>query len=364
MKVTQLRINSFRNISRAELACNHRFNIVHGANGQGKTNLLEAIFLLGSLKSFRQARTGDLIAWQEPEALLRGSVEAGGVERQIAMHLGRQGKQVTVDNKSVNRLVDFFGVLNVVAFSPEEIFMVRGSPDNRRRYLDRAVFCGDVTYLSLHHAYAKVLKNRNQLLRQRDYRGLEAWTEQLALAGSRLIMRRHAFVEEIAPLFSRFYREITGSDEEAVVCYHPHPAIGRDQTTGVAELLRQALVAGAAAERERGTTLVGPHRDDLDFFMDGKLLRLHGSQGQLRSFVLALKMAEIEHLRSTAGAPPVLLLDDMTAELDRKRNLHLQQFLADHDMQVFITTTDPTAIPLIDAHHCSTFRVEKGSIVS
>lgn len=361
MKLHRLRLGSFRNVDQADLVCPARFNILHGANGQGKTNLLEAIFLLGTLKSFRHARTSELITWQQPQALVRGTIDAGGVSRQIGLLLERSGKKVLVDQKPVSRHADFHGVFPVIAFAPDELIMVRGTPETRRRYLDRAVFSSDLAYLTLYHDYYRVLKNRNALLRRGDYRGLEVWSEQLVQAGARLTSRRRTYLTELSGLFSPFYRLITGSDEAAGVCYHPHP-VGAS-STDYAELLRAALAKSTSEEQRRGTTLAGPHRDDLDFVLNGRPLRVHGSQGQQKSFVLALKMAEIELLRRTAGSAPVLLLDDMAAELDRQRISHLLRFIGEHDMQVFITTTDPAMVPVTNRDDCATFRVEGGGIV-
>ena len=363
MKLRQIRIGSYRNLEPTLLTCSERFNILHGANGQGKTNLLEAIFLLGTLKSFRHARTTDLIAWDQPAAALTGLVDNYGVERKIHIHLEKHSKRVLVDDKTVSRLADFFGVLTVVAFSPEELFMVRGTPESRRRYLDRAIFCGDGSYLRLYHDYFRILKHRNLLLKQHNYADLAVWTEQLAVAGARLVGRRAAYLEELSGLFGEFYRRITGSDEEAVLCYHAQPF---GLTTPVGDLvgpMREELARRAADERQRGMTLVGPHRDDLDFLLNGRPLKLYGSQGQLKSFILALKMAEIDHLQRRTGTPPVLLLDDMTAELDQTRNRHLLQFLREREMQVFITTTDPANIPLQETTSCSTFQVAGGRVL-
>lgn len=355
-------INAFRNLEQTELSFGDGFNIFFGGNAQGKTNLLEAIYLLGTMKSFRLARNSELIRWGAPYGVVQGLVERQGVAREITLLLEKQGKKVRVDRKSVARLADFFGSLNVVVFSPEEMAMAKGMPDARRRYLDRAIFSGDADYLRLHHEYCLILKNRNALLRNGDTGELEVWSDQLAEAGARLIGKRVAFLVEIEPLLKEFYDAIAGRREEAGLKYLPHlpEACGADWN----RLLREALERSAAEERRRGTTVVGPHRDDVEFLLGGVPLKRHASQGQSRSFVLALKMAEISYLERRFGNPPILLLDDITSELDRERNRNLMEFLAEKRMQVFITTTAPQNIMLHGAEQHRTFRIEAGRVLS
>ncbi len=360
----KLSITTFRNLKQTDLSFGAGFNIFFGNNAQGKTNLLEAIFLLGTMKSFRLARNSELIQWGATCGVLHGRVERDGVTREIALMLEKEGKKVRVDRKSVAKLSDFFGSLNVVAFSPEELAMAKGMPDGRRRYLDRAIFSGDADYLRLHHDYYRLLKNRNALLKIGDTGDLDVWSDQLAEAGARLIIKRVAYLEEIGPLLKGFYDAIAGGGEEAGLKYLPHLPAGDWSIVGVSRLLREAMTRSAAEERRRGTTMVGPHRDDVEFLLGGMPLKCHASQGQQRSFVLALKMAEISHLENTFGTPPILLLDDMTSELDRERNRNLMEFLAGKRMQVFITTTSLQNIALPGMEQHRTFRIEAGRVLS
>ena len=353
----------FRNLEEATLSFGPRFNIFHGDNAQGKTNLLEAIFLLGTVKSFRLAKNADLIHWDDDAGVVRGWVDRNGVTREISVLLEKHGKKVTVDRKSVSRMSDFFGNLNVVIFSPEEMGMVRGAPELRRRYLDRAVFSSDLGYLRLYHEYGRILKNRNALLKSGTTASLDIWTTQLAEAGSRMIASRRQYLESINPLFKEFYGAIAGKPETAEIRYQNHPAREVAGEEDIRESLLAVLHSRAAEERRRGTTLAGPHRDDLEFLLDEKVLRQHASQGQQRSFILALKMAEIEYLRNRYAVPPVLLLDDMTSELDGSRNRNLMNFLDTRKMQVFITTTNLRNILLDDINDYPAFRIHAGKVV-
>lgn len=361
MRIEKIAIHAFRNLTEVRLDCAGRWNILVGANAQGKTNILEAIFLLGTLKSFRMAKNSELIAWNRPHALLKGMVESRQVKRELALVIEPHGKRVQVDRKGSTTLGDFLGALNVIAFSPEELFMVRGNPEVRRRYLDRAVFSVDPAYLACHREYFRILKNRNTLLRQRSFATLDAWSEQLISAGAQLIRRRAAFVQELGAFFTRLYRQITGSDEEAYLCYYADSCQNPDTLEGCVTALRAALTARSDEERQRGTTLAGPHRDDLRFFLNGTLLKQHGSQGQQRSFILAMKMAEIENACRHTGFPPVLLLDDLTSELDKNRLGHLLEFLAQRQIQVFMTTTDLATLPAI-AGDSAVYRVNGGEV--
>uniref|UniRef100_A0A831UIJ2 DNA replication and repair protein RecF n=1 Tax=Geobacter metallireducens TaxID=28232 RepID=A0A831UIJ2_GEOME len=362
MFVTKIQISSFRNIAGAEIRFDRRFNVLHGANGQGKTSVLEAIYLLGTMKSFRMAKTPDLVTWNTPHALLRGWAERDGVSREIALYLGKEGRRARVDQKPVTRLADFFGNVNAVVFSPEEIAMARSGPDLRRRYLDRAIFGGDLGYLLLHHEYQRLLKQRNALLKRGSREGLDIWTSQLAEAGTRLMAKRMEYLAGIAPLVRRFYREIAGGEEEAGLAYRPHLTTPEQVAREGAEALLALFGGHEAEELRRGTTLLGPHRDDVEFVLNGRLIRTHGSQGEQRSFVLALKMAEIEYLERLSGAPPVLLLDDISSELDPKRNANLMAFLREKRMQVFITTTDVSTLRLEGIATHASFHVSRGTV--
>jgi DNA replication and repair protein RecF len=362
MRLQKLSLASFRNLRKAELEPGARFNILYGNNGQGKTNLLEAIYLLGTLKSFRLAKNGELMAWGTDLALVRGVVEQEGVSREIALVVEREGKRVRLDQKAIARPADFFGSLNVVVFSPDEMAMAKGGPEVRRRYLDRAVFSGDAGYLTLHHNYSRVLKNRNALLKKEESGELEVWSDKLAEAGARLVTARIGYLREIEGLLREFYRTIAGCDEETRIAYRPHLLDRERLPAEGAALLREGLVRTAGEERRTGATAVGPHRDDVEFLLNDKALKQFASQGQQRSFILALKMAEIEYLQRKFSSPPILLLDDMTSELDRERNRNLMEFLKQKQMQVFITTTSLHNISLYGIDNYRTFLVSGGEV--
>jgi len=364
MKLIKLKLASFRNLKSLELAPGAKFNVFYGNNGQGKTNLLESIYLLATMKSFKQAKNSDLIAFGAEFALIRGVVERDLVTREISLLLEKHGKKAKVDAKLATRVDDFFGHLNVVVFTPEEIAMVRGGPELRRRYLDRAVFTSDISYLSAYHAYAKILKQRNALLKSNESFGLDVWTEQLAQAAVLVVERRCAYLKEIEKLLQLFYTEISGNDESVQIEYRLHGVEQQAYDEEPQRELLAALKAHAAEERRRGSTAVGPHRDDLYFGLNGRSTRHFASQGQQRSFVLALKMAEIEFIAKSFAAPPVLLLDDMTSELDRERNYNLMEFLKKREMQVFITTTALQNIALEGMEHNRTFQISEGKIIN
>ncbi len=353
----------FRNIKYAEIKFGNRFNIFYGNNGQGKTNFLEAIFYLGTVKSFRHAKNRDMIAWGQQAATLRCSLTDNGLQHNLFSAFNDHGRQLKVDDKNITKLTEYCNTLSVVAFSPDELGMVSGTPEQRRRYLDRAIFSSDPGYLSLYYDYFRALKQRNQLLKQRNYAGIEAWTDQLASAGARLVIVRNRYVKELADLFFKYYRNISGSDEEARLCYHANSLSELTDPVQVRDQLYKGWTENSGLERERGMTLKGPHRDDLDFILNNKPIRQHGSQGQQKSFVIALKMAEIEYLERVSGRLPILLLDDMTTELDSSRTEHLVNFLADRNMQVFISTTDPDTVPLANGPEFSCFHIESGRLV-
>jgi DNA replication and repair protein RecF len=363
MLLKRLNINKFRNIQRSTIEFDSRFNIFHGRNGQGKTNYLESIFFLGTLKSFRNARQKDMLTWNENTSLLGCSIIDNNLGHELSVSFENSSRSIKIDGKSAPRVVDYCKILSVVAFSPEEITMINGSPDQRRRYLDRAIFSSDAGYLKAYHDYYRVLKQRNQLLKLRNYAGIEAWTDQLTTTGARLVSERAVYTANLSEAFSMFYKSISGSDEEVSLCYHnPSYAQGSTQEEIRDELFRE-IALKSRTERERGTTIVGPHRDDLEFYLNNRLIREHGSQGQQKSFVMALKMSEIDYLSRVSGREPILLLDDMTAELDRSRIDHLMNFLVNRDMQVFITTTDQASVPLPEGMERSAFLVENGRIV-
>ncbi|WP_459813857.1 DNA replication/repair protein RecF [Geotalea toluenoxydans] len=363
MKLNKIYLQSFRNLEETMLMPAQHFNIFYGNNGQGKTNLLESIFILATMKSFKTARSSDLVRWGAISSLLKGWVERDGVTREIAVFLDNQGKKIRVDQKAVTRIDDFFGHLNVVVFTPEEVNMVKGLPELRRKYLDRAVFSSDITYLSVYHAYSKVLKNRNMLLKRGEKVSFDIWTEKLVEQGKNIILSRLAYLDALRDLLQRFYREISGNEEAVDINYRPYHMDLADCRGDVADAFAEALAKTATEEERRGTTLAGPHRDDVEFILNGRPLKQFGSQGQQKSYVLALKMAETEYMQKKFHSQPIFLLDDLSSELDQERKKNLMEFLKKRDMQVFITTTSLQNISVDEIENYRTYRIEEGKVL-
>lgn len=361
MHLTRLSIADFRNIRSLSFTPDRHFNLILGRNGQGKTNLLEALYLLGSPRSFRNARLPDFVRHGEQRAQVRGEMESGGIRGRISLTIENAGRRVELDGKGIQRASDLYGRLTTVVFSPDDTAMVRYGPEMRRRYLDRSIYMCDLAYLHCWHAYQRILKQRNQLLKQSDRTGLETWTEQLAETGAEMIVRRHRFVERLDGMLQRHYQNISGDGELSSMAYAPEGIRALEQEQ-VRDQLLELFRRNRESDIRHGTTTAGPHRDDLKFQLNGRPLKTFGSTGQQKSFVLALKMAEIDNLRSSFGEPPLLLLDDLSSELDDTRSVNLLQFLLNIDIQVFMTTTQRSTALLDSAAHCAVFHVEHGNL--
>jgi DNA replication and repair protein RecF len=354
VRLQLLSLRAVRNLAPLDLEPGPRFNVIAGDNGQGKTNLVEAVYAAVTLRSFRTGSLADLIGFGATGCRIAARVERAGLERIYEVRLtARKGgatRQALIDGKVVRPVARYFGDVNVVLFAPEDLGVPRGSPAERRRFLDRAVFNRRASYLGDAQAYDKVLRSRNALLRRGAAGGgppvaselLAVYDEQLARLGARVTAARAAFIAELGPRFAAAFAAITQSGLAAELVYQPRLA----ELVGAGEEASAELLAARLAERRpvdlaRGTTTVGPHRDDLGFVLAGHPAAVSASQGQLRALVLAWKTAEMDLIGETTGSPPILLLDDVSSELDDLRNRYLFDFIANRPNQCLITTTHP-----------------------
>jgi DNA replication and repair protein RecF len=348
--VRSLQLTSVRNLAPLTLRPGARFNVFAGENGQGKTNLLEAIYAVCTLRSFRTRRLPDLIGFGRTEARLAAEVERGGSVRTYEVLLGPGGRRARLDDKLVREIGRYVGGFQVVLFAPEDLAVPRGSPAERRAFLDRAVFQRTPEYLAEAQDYDKVLKSRNALLKSLRERGgsrelLEVYDQQLAQLGARRLGRRPRLITELAPRLERAFEAIARAGEPASMSYAPQlsaagGSIAEDEAS-LAEALARALVSSRTLDLARAMTTVGPHRDDFVLSFGGRSAAAFASQGQLRAMVLAWKIAELELLTEAHGEPPILLLDDVSSELDPRRNEYLFDFLRTKQNQCFVTTTHP-----------------------
>ena len=370
MRIESLRLSSVRNLVPTLLEPSARFNVFAGDNGQGKTNLLEAVFVVATVRSFRTSQLTDLLAFGADRASIAARVQGHGMTRIYDLELAPGGKRVRLDGKAVRPLSKYFGDFNVVLFAPEDLQIPRGTPSDRRRFLDRAVFNRRVDYLPAIQRYELALKNRNAVLRRAGEGSLGAkqvtdlldtYDEQLAELGTAVMAARVDYLDELRPLVRAAFAEITRTGLSADVDY----AWGevRSQTAAVPGPAEQraALLKSRSRDLARQATSLGPHRDDLRFFLETHDAGGFASQGQLRAIVLAWKTAELELLSRLRQDPPILLLDDVSSELDAQRNRFLFEHLAPRAGQCFITTTHPGHV-LISASERRDYRVADGAI--
>ena len=364
MKIQLLTATGIRNLAPVQLEPRERFNVFVGQNGQGKTNLLEAIYVVSTLRSFRTARLADLIAFGQAEAKLGARVLKDDLTRIYEVDLQSSGRRVQLDGKAVRPISRYFGGFNVVVFTPEDLALPRGSPSDRRRFLDRAVFNQNPEYLGALQDYEKVLKQRNAVLKQaalgmsatRVTDMLSVYDRQLAELGLVVASARESYVATIRPGLVDAFSAIARSDRHAQVHY-----VSKTAGHSVDELeahLRETHARDLATE----STQSGPHRDDLAFELDAHDAGGFASQGQLRAIMLAWKTAELALLSRTHDDLPILLLDDVSSELDPSRNEYLFEHLANQAGQCFITTTSERHVLL--SRDRADYRIENGQISS
>ena len=368
MRLLGLTLTDFRNLASVELAPGPHATIAVGQNGQGKTNLLEALYFLATLKPLRAGKLSELIRFGQPAARVTGRFALHGAEREISVEVEGGVRQAFVDGKKAPSLEDYFGGVAVVAFTPDDLEVIKGAPDRRRWFLDRAVFNRFPAFLKESRDYGRALKGRNRLLKDGAAPAyLAAFDETLARAGGRIWSRRRALLAELAPRAEQAFAVIGRASVPALFRYQPNHvevdfAAAPEETLAAA--LQAALQARTERDLERGFTSVGPHADDLSVTLGDRLARLFASQGQQRALVLGWKIAEIENLQATLGFLPLLLLDDVSSELDPERNAYLMGYLSSSGAQVFLTTTDASLVQKAAGPDTLWLNVHAGTLTS
>ncbi|MEG5000384.1 DNA replication/repair protein RecF [Microcoleus sp. B4-D4] len=384
MYLKTLHLRQFRNYFDQKVAFDAPKTILVGNNAQGKSNLLEAVELLSTLKSHRVSRDRDLILDSKPIAQIDATLErqTGAIDLSLTLRSGAR-RSLKLNGEPLRRHLDFLSVLNVVQFSCLDLDLVRGGPEGRRNWIDRLVIQLEPIYAHILQQYNQILRQRNALLkrskaiRQAEFSEnfdktrflqlenpepeniqyspipnsqspiptseLALWDAQLATAGARVIRRRDRILERLMPLARNWHRSISGSAEVLDVKYDANievssELIGKDNLEGVRQAFLDKIQRRAIAEQFQGTTLVGPHRDDIIFTINNTPARQYASQGQQRTLVLALKLAELQLIEEVVGEAPLLLLDDVLAELDLNRQNQLLETIQER-FQTLITTT-------------------------
>ncbi|HVV70727.1 MAG TPA: DNA replication/repair protein RecF [Verrucomicrobiae bacterium] len=334
MHLAHLRLRDFRNYTRLDVDFAPGFHLLLGDNAQGKTNILEAIYLVATLRSFRGVGGAQMVRHSQKGYFVGSQIVSQG-QHETKMYWSLRERSLAMDGRPVRKLSEYLGVLRAVVFCTEDLMLVKGPGRARRRFLDLLLSQTHPTYLPLLQRYAQALRSRNALLKQPavDAAALESFSRELVSAGEELIRLRRELVPRFAPLAQSAYRRIAPGAEELKLVYAPSV-----KTDFAVELAQSRL-----RERTYRSTILGPHRDELELLLNERAAGQFGSEGQKRTVVIALKMAQAEYLTHLHGAPPVLLIDDIMGELDLKRRSGLLPMLERAHQargQVFMTATE------------------------
>lgn len=381
MFLRSLQLKHFRNYAEQGVNFGAPKTILVGDNAQGKSNLLEAVELLSTLRSHRASRDRDFVQTGAELGHITAQLERDIGSVDLSMVVRSSGRRtVALNGQTLRRQFDFLGTLNVVQFSSLDLDLVRGGPEQRRRWVDGLLIQLEPVYAAILQQYTQVLRQRNALLKQRqssslrqaqslnaaiapDPAELALWDAQLAAMGTRVIRRRSRVVQRLAPLAQAWHRAISGSTEELAVNYLPNVPLTTDQPEQIQGTFLEQIQARAIAEQHQGSSLVGPHRDEVEFAINRTSARQYGSQGQQRTLVLALKLAELNLIEEVIGEPPLLLLDDVLAELDLHRQNQLLDAIQDR-FQTLITTTHLGSFDAQWLQSSQIFSVQAGQLFS
>lgn len=334
MILKSLELANFRNYEELNISFDKGTNILYGDNAQGKTNILEAIYVSATTKSHKGSKDKEIINFNKEEAHIRTYLEKENVETRVDMHLRKnKSKGIAIDGQKIKKAADLMGLLNVVFFSPEDLSIIKDGPAERRRFADMELCQLDSFYLYNLNHYNKIIGQRNKLLKDMYFQPelketLNIWDSQLVSFGSKIIERREQFVKQLGDIIFDIHKKLSGGKEELVIAYEPDVSI---------EDFEKQMKYNQDKDIRLKQTTTGPHRDDFSFVVNGVDIRKYGSQGQQRTAALSLKLSEIELVKKISKDTPVLLLDDVLSELDSNRQNYLLNSIG--NIQTIISCT-------------------------
>lgn len=368
MFIKNLSLTHFRNYGQLSLSFDSPIQLFIGNNAQGKTNVLESIYVLALAKSHRTPRDKELIGWGADFASIRSDVERRYGSVRLELQLTGKGKRAKINGMEQQKLSAYVGALNVVMFAPEDLAIVKGAPAQRRRFIDMEIGQVSPTYLYYLSNYNKVLAQRNQLLKDmamkksRSKEMLGIWNIQLAELAVKLLRKRFEFLRKLEAWAKDIHSGITGKREILSLYYVNSSPVTEEQTPEQAvDMLLAAYEEVFDRELARGSTMIGPHRDDFTLKVNDMDVQTYGSQGQQRTSALSIKLAEIELIKEEVGEYPVLLLDDVLSELDEHRQTLLLETIQDR-VQTFVSTTGVEGLKHQVLQQASRFYVREGEI--
>lgn len=358
MYVKSLELKDFRNYDEVKIEFSKGRNILYGDNAQGKTNILESIYLCGTTKSHKGSKDKEMIRIGQDESHIRIYVERNEVTHRVDMHLKKvKPKGVAIDGIPIRKSSELFGLLHMVFFSPEDLSIIKNGPNYRRRFMDIELCQLDKVYLYNLTCYNKIILQRNNLLKQIPHKNhelfdtLSIWDEQLIFYGRQIIERRKLFISQLNDIIVEIHNKLTSHKEQLIIDYEPNIT---------ADLFEEKLKRSVERDIMTKTTNVGPHRDDMSFIIAEKDIRKFGSQGQQRTTALSLKLAEIELVRQVTKDNPILLLDDVLSELDRNRQNQLLDSIS--EIQTIVTCTGLEEFVNHRFEYDSIYRVVDGKV--
>ncbi|MBT3217486.1 MAG: DNA replication and repair protein RecF [Proteobacteria bacterium] len=363
MRLLSLYCSTFRNLEPLELETDRPFVVFYGRNAQGKTNALEAIHWLATLKPLRSRRFRELRRWGEAEAVVGGQVRSDEIVRQYRTQINDRGRKLLVDQVPVKLLAEYFEGVRAISSTPTDSAIILGGPAERRSWLDRAAFTANPLHLETVRTFRRCLAQKSAALKAHvvDETLLDILDQQLAEVGGRLALYRQRVLGELAAHIEGIYRRIANDEMSVELNYR---TVASGESLSERKLALMAAFSNMRAEElRRRTTLVGPQQDEVEITLQGQSARAFGSRGQVRSLVLALKLAELVAAEQRREVP-LFLLDDLSSELDRDRTNRLVETLADLGAQVFITTTSPEHLGALLGPMTAMFHVENGKVQS
>lgn len=370
MRLDTLTTKNFRNLALQTLTFHPEFNFIFGKNAQGKTNLIEAISYLSELKSFRSTHKSELICTGSDFATLKAKVRNDQNDTDLSITLTHDKREILVNGKSPRSHRDYHTILPTIIFEPRHIYLFRDSPSQRRQYLNRAICLLNPGQVTLLRDYDRVVAQKNRLLKDKAPVSLtEIWNQQIVELGTKIIRQRHEWVTAMSQQLDIEHKSLSHAQETCSLNYEPARRmnlrsldIATMTDADIKALLSQRLKECVFEEYERREALVGPHRDDMCVSLNTRNVGQFGSQGENRTVVIALKLAQLKMFAAQNGYAPLFLLDDVASELDETRRDYLFSYLSQEHAQVFITTTEKPTSPENMQNRCLFFNVKSGCV--